>query len=79
MTMKLAAWAREKGITYKTAWRMYKLGQIPLWQVNSHGYVAESSAETLNACGELVRPVYQQAHLNEAGRQALSKTGHKRP
>ncbi|MFX0151291.1 MAG: hypothetical protein ACFFAJ_10950 [Candidatus Hodarchaeota archaeon] len=46
---------------------MYKLGQIPLWQVNSHGYVAESSAETLNACGELVRPVYQQAHLNEAG------------
>ena len=27
--MRLAAWAREKGITYKTAWRMYKRGQIP--------------------------------------------------
>lgn len=50
-----------------------------LWQVNSHSYVAESSAETLNACGELVRPAYQQAHLNEAGRQALSTNGHKRP
>ena len=50
-----------------------------LWQVNSHSYVAESSAETLNACGELIRPTYQQAHLNEAGRQALSQTGHNCP
>ena len=29
MTMKLAVWAREKGISYKTAWRMYKTGKIP--------------------------------------------------
>lgn len=29
MTMRLAVWAREKGITYKTAWRMYKTGMIP--------------------------------------------------
>jgi predicted site-specific integrase-resolvase len=27
--MKLAAWAREKGISYKTAWKMYKTGKIP--------------------------------------------------
>jgi len=41
--------------------------------------VAESSAETLNACEEAVRPVYLQARLAETGRQALTKTGHKRP
>ncbi|MHA2061940.1 MAG: IS607 family transposase, partial [Candidatus Sifarchaeia archaeon] len=29
MTLKLAVWVREKGITYKTSWRMYKSGQIP--------------------------------------------------
>ncbi|MHA2202754.1 MAG: RNA-guided endonuclease InsQ/TnpB family protein [Candidatus Hodarchaeales archaeon] len=32
--------------------------------------VAESSAETLNACGEAVRPVYQQARVAESGRTA---------
>ena len=32
--------------------------------------VAESSAETLNACGEAVRPVYQQARIEESGRIA---------
>ncbi len=32
--------------------------------------VAESSAETLNACGEAVRPVNQQASVEEAGRNA---------
>jgi hypothetical protein len=32
--------------------------------------VAESSAETLNACGEAVRPVYQQVRVVEAGRIA---------
>ncbi|MFX1283394.1 MAG: hypothetical protein ACFFB5_07055, partial [Promethearchaeota archaeon] len=32
--------------------------------------VAESSAETLNACGEVVRPVFHQARLNESGRAA---------
>ncbi|MHA1979301.1 MAG: hypothetical protein ACW98I_20535 [Candidatus Hodarchaeales archaeon] len=32
--------------------------------------VAESSAETLNACGEAVRPVYQQARVCESGRIA---------
>ncbi len=37
--------------------------------------VAESSAETLNACGEAVRPVYQQARVVEAGRIALIPTG----
>ncbi|MHA2113606.1 MAG: hypothetical protein ACXAC6_18355 [Candidatus Hodarchaeales archaeon] len=41
--------------------------------------VAESSAETLNACGETIRPVNLQARLDEAGRQALSKTDHNRP
>ena len=45
-----------------------------LWQVISQSHVAESSAETLNACVEMIRPVYPQAHLNEAGRQALLKT-----
>ncbi len=37
--------------------------------------VAESSAETLNACGEAVRPVYQQVRVVEAGRTALIPTG----
>jgi hypothetical protein len=32
--------------------------------------VTESSAETLNACGEAIRPVYQQARIVEAGRIA---------
>ncbi|MFX0181865.1 MAG: hypothetical protein ACFE95_02185 [Candidatus Hodarchaeota archaeon] len=41
--------------------------------------VAESSAETLNACGETVRPTYRQARFCEPGRQALSKIGPKRP
>ena len=40
--------------------------------------VAESSAETVNACGETVRPVCLQAHLNESGRTApLTSTGPK--
>ncbi|MHA2237838.1 MAG: hypothetical protein ACXAB2_05670 [Candidatus Hodarchaeales archaeon] len=65
MTMKLAIWAREKGIIYKTAPQLIS--------------VAESSAETLNACGEVVRPMYKRAHLNEAGRLALSETGHTKP
>ena len=50
-----------------------------LSQVISLHRVAESSTETLNACEEIVRPVYLQAHLDEAGRQALPKTGHERP
>ncbi len=32
--------------------------------------VAESSAETLNACGEAVRPAFQQARVAESGRTA---------
>ena len=32
--------------------------------------VAESSAETLNACGEAVRPVFHQARVVESGRTA---------
>ena len=35
--------------------------------------VAESSAETLNACGETVRPAYVQARLNESGKTAPVK------
>lgn len=27
--MKLSAWAKQIGITYNTAWRMYKAGKIP--------------------------------------------------
>ncbi|MFX0052345.1 MAG: RNA-guided endonuclease InsQ/TnpB family protein [Candidatus Hermodarchaeota archaeon] len=46
------------------------------FQINS---VAESSAETLNACEESVRPTHQLARLDEAGRQALTKTGYQRP
>ena len=41
--------------------------------------VAESSAETLNACEETVSPVDLQARLNEAGRQAPMTIGPKRP
>ncbi|MFX0183793.1 MAG: RNA-guided endonuclease InsQ/TnpB family protein [Candidatus Hodarchaeota archaeon] len=41
--------------------------------------VAESSAETLNACGETVSPAYQQARLNEPGRQVLLRIGPQRP
>ncbi|PWI47325.1 transposase, partial [Candidatus Heimdallarchaeota archaeon B3_Heim] len=32
--------------------------------------VAESSAETLNACGEVARPAFQQARVDESGRTA---------
>jgi len=28
--MKLSDWARKQGISYKTAWRLYKSGQFPL-------------------------------------------------
>ena len=37
--------------------------------------VAGSSTETLNACGEAVRPVYQQARVEESGRTAPIPTG----
>jgi len=36
--------------------------------------VAESSAETLNACGEVVRPALKQAHLVESGSTAPKTT-----
>jgi transposase len=49
-----------------------------LSQAISLSPVAESSAETLKACEETVRPAYLQARLSEAGRQALAKVGHKR-
>ena len=48
-------------------------------QVIQLSTVASSSDETLNACEETVRPVSMQARHDEAGRQALPKTGHKRP
>jgi putative transposase len=50
-----------------------------LSQITQLHPVAESSAETLNACGETVRPAKRQARLSEAGRQALTKIGHKKP
>ena len=50
-----------------------------LFQVSFSDHVAESSAETLNACGEVVRPADLQAQLQEAGRQAPTATGPKRP
>jgi len=28
--MKLSVWAKSQGLTYKTAWRMWKLGQMPV-------------------------------------------------
>lgn len=28
--MKLSVWAKQQGIAYKTAWRMWKLGQLPV-------------------------------------------------
>ena len=36
--------------------------------------VADSSAETLNACGEVARPALKQAHLVESGRTAPTGT-----
>lgn len=41
--------------------------------------VAASSAETLNACGEAIRPVAQQARLEEPGRIAPETTGNNCP
>ncbi|MGD0887318.1 MAG: recombinase family protein [Thermodesulfovibrionales bacterium] len=28
--MKLSVWAKQQGISYKSAWRMWKLGQLPI-------------------------------------------------
>jgi predicted site-specific integrase-resolvase len=28
--MKLSAWAKQQGLSYKTAWRMWKAGTLPL-------------------------------------------------
>lgn len=28
--MKLSVWAKQQGLAYKTAWRMWKLGQLPV-------------------------------------------------
>src|SRR5215472_922726 len=28
--MKLSAWARQQGLSYKTAWRLWKAGQLPV-------------------------------------------------
>ncbi len=28
--MKLSVWAKQQGIAYKSAWRMWKLGQLPI-------------------------------------------------
>src|SRR6516165_11068399 len=28
--MKLSAWARQQGLSYKTAWRVWKAGQLPV-------------------------------------------------
>ena len=28
--MKLSAWARQQGLCYKTAWRLWKAGQLPV-------------------------------------------------
>jgi len=28
--MKLSQWAKEQGLTYKGAWRMWKAGQLPV-------------------------------------------------
>lgn len=28
--MKLSEWAKKQGLSYKTAWRMWKLGQLPI-------------------------------------------------
>ncbi|MFX0050806.1 MAG: RNA-guided endonuclease InsQ/TnpB family protein [Candidatus Hermodarchaeota archaeon] len=53
--------------------------QFVLSQVIPIHPVAESSAETLNACGETVRPAYQQARLCESGRQAQPKIGSQKP
>jgi putative resolvase len=30
MSMKLSVWAKQQGISYKTAWRMWKLGQLSI-------------------------------------------------
>jgi predicted site-specific integrase-resolvase len=30
MDMKLSAWAKKNGLTYKSAWRLFKTGQLPL-------------------------------------------------
>ena len=40
----------------------------------SYNHVAESSAETLNACGEMVRSADVQARFDESGRIAPVKT-----
>jgi hypothetical protein len=65
-------------LNLKQYFEIYVLTQVS--QVFSDNSVAESSAETLNACGETVRPVCLQARLDESGRQApLTSTGPKRP
>ena len=28
--MKLSVWAKEQGISYRTAWRWFKLGKLPV-------------------------------------------------
>jgi len=42
--MKLSTWTKKQGISYKTAWRLWKTGRLPL--------PAEQLATGTISCGE---------------------------
>lgn len=45
--MKLSAWARQNGLSYKTAWRLWQAGQLSIstFQLEVGAIVAQHRAE----------------------------------
>jgi putative resolvase len=51
MAMKLSEYARQQGISYKTAWRWFKSGELDAYQTATGTVIVQEAAKTSPAAG----------------------------
>jgi len=70
-SMKLSAWAKKNGLTYKAAWRLFKTGQLPVpaIQLKTGTILVSELPDSLPARAALYARVSSHDQKNDAERQ----------
>jgi putative resolvase len=76
--MKLSQWAKEQGLTYKGAWRMWKAGQLPVpARAASHRHHPRQGKQGPGSCGRTLRPSFFVGAKKRFGRLVVYAHQHK--
>ena len=74
--MKLSEWARKQGISYRTAWRWFKAGQLPVTAVQTAtGTILVEEAETADVLTSFCVRLYGRRSAKHKAKQAMASIG----